>query len=92
MTGQVYDPKEVVYTKQYNDDMKCLNSRIEKLELAMFGQEELEILGVLQMTKEMYNSVMTAKAGQKIFWGFVGFCGSVITMFGAWKILNIFHK
>jgi hypothetical protein len=87
-----YDPKDVVYHEQYLKDKNCTDGRLEKLELAMFGQSDLEILGVLQMTKEMYNSVMTAKAGQKIFWAFVGICGSIITMFGAWKILNIFHK
>lgn len=80
--------------------IKCSNSfdslaaKMDKMELAMYGNKELDIMGVLDMTKKMYDSVTTAKGGEKIFWGLVRVASGLIAIAGAAtvviKILN--HK
>ncbi len=77
---------------------KCAKSfeeiiaQLEKMERAMFGEEELDQKGVLEMTKEMYRSMMFAKGNERLFWTTAKVAGAVLTIVGAILALWEFFK
>lgn len=89
-----------VQTEEYqNHKNKCLKNfeeifrKLDKMERAMFGEPELENKGVLEMTREMYNSVMFAKGGQKSFWMLSKIASFIIVIIGSfWALIEFFKK
>jgi len=75
------------------DQQKKFLAWQEKMDRAMFGEEELETKGVLTMTQEMYKSMMLANGGKRIFWITASVAGAItgIIICGN-KIIEILKK
>lgn len=85
----------MVEEKEYLEHkQKCSKSfgdifaQLDKMERAMFGEPDLKQKGVLEMTQEMYQSVMSAKGGERIFWILVKISGAVITIIAGFYALR----
>ena len=86
-------------TEYDNHKDKCGKSfedvfdRMDRMDRAMFGEPDLKRKGVFDMTSEMYNSVMTAKGGEKIFWGATKIAGSILTITGSfWAVWELITR
>lgn len=66
--------------------------KLDKLDLAMFGDQKVEVKGVLEMTKEMYDSIKMAKGGQQVFWVTVKIAGGISVIIGAFWATYEFLK
>ena len=71
-----------------NNNFDSLGAKMDKMELAMYGNPELEMSGVLQMTKEMHavfvGSGFTFKTVLKIL-ALITATGTAITFL--WKLI-----
>ncbi len=91
---------KAVETTEYDSHKeKCSRSfdsifiKLEKMERAMFGEPDLENKGVLEMTREMYNSVMFAKGGQKTFWMISKLASFILVIIGSfWAIIEFLKR
>jgi hypothetical protein len=67
-----------------------MSGKLDRLELAMYGNNDLDILGVLQMTKEMHAAFMgsgfTFRTMLKVL-SFIALVGGAITFL--YKLLNL---
>lgn len=67
--------------------------RFDKLERAMFGEPELENKGVLEMTREMYNSVMLANGAKSAFWMSAKIASAFLAIGGGiWGLVELIKK
>lgn len=61
--------------------------QIGRLNRAMFGEEEIKQKGMLDMTKEMYESLMVARGGERVFWLVVKIAVAISSVLGTfWAI------
>lgn len=67
--------------------------RLDKYERALFGEPALKQKGIVEMTSAMYESVMMAKSGEKIFMTLVKISGAIITIGGAfWIVYDLIKR
>jgi hypothetical protein len=85
VTKQEYEKHKSTCSSSFDD----VNAQLAKLNSAMFGEKELERLGVYEMTTEMYKATMYAKGGQKLFLVLVKVAGGILTM---WAAFELFFK
>jgi hypothetical protein len=89
ITREEYVSHKQNCSRSFEDIFKQLN----KMERAMFGEEELKQKGVLEMTAEMYQTIMYAKGGERIFITLVKIAGTIITITGAfWAVIELFKR
>lgn len=75
---------------------KCAKSfedfetKLDKLNRAMFGEEDLDQLGVLEMTKQLHDSMRMAKGGQRVFWLSVKIAGGIGILIGSYYSVKSF--
>jgi len=94
------EEKMLVGQQEYDEHKgRCSNSfqeifdRLGKLDRAMFGEPDLKRKGIVDMMSEMYDSMMMAKGGQKIFWSIVKVAGAIITIIGAfWAAYELISR
>jgi hypothetical protein len=91
--------EENISVKEYEEHKnKCGKSfeevfnQIEKLNRAILGEPELKKKGLIEMTEQMYESVMMARGGQKVFLTLVKIAGAVITIITAFWVVYEFFK
>lgn len=93
----------MVDDKEYNAHKeKCSKSfeeifakleKLDNIDLAMFGNKEAKVMGVLDMTKEMYKTMNLSKGGQHAFWAFVRIAGGVSIIIGSfWAVYEFLKK
>lgn len=75
------------------DQLKALSDGQAILNRAVLGEPELKQKGLIDMTSEMYQSVMMAKGGEKLFVSLVKLAGAVLTITGAfWAVYEFFKR
>lgn len=68
-------------------------SQIDKLNRAVLGEPELKQKGLVEMTSAMYESVMMARSGEKIFIVLVKIAGAVATVAAAfWAVYEFLTR
>ena len=66
--------------------------KLDKLDRAMFGELDLKRKGVVDMTQEMYQSMMLANSGKRIFWITVSIAGAITTIIIAINLVVVSLK
>lgn len=70
-----------------------VNDQLNRINRALFGERELEQKGIVEMTREMYASIMYAKTGERIFLKIVKISGAFLTLIAAfWAIIEVFRR
>lgn len=64
--------------------------QLEQQNRALFGEKEMKEIGLVEMTKEMYKTVIIAKGGRMLL---LQIAGLVVTLTGAfWAIVELFKR
>jgi len=87
-------------TEEYeNHKKKCAENfgeifdKLDKMDRAMFGEDDLKRKGVYDMTTEMYKSVLNAKGGERAFWITVKIAGGITVLIGCfWASIDFLKK
>lgn len=70
-----------------------VHEKLDRLERAMFGEDELDRPGAYKMITELHNSMRMAKGGQQVFWISVKIAGGISVIVGTfWAIVEFFKR
>lgn len=96
VTKSEYESHKAKCGKSFEDvfnQLDKLQAGQNKLDRAMFGEKDLGNKGVVDMTKEMYQTIMYARGGEKIFITVVKIAGFIVTVSAAfWAIVEFIKR
>ena len=89
VTKEEYDKHKDKCSKSFEDIFEQLST----LNRAVLGDKELGRKGVAEKTDEMYEAIIMAKGGERVFITLVKIAAGVVTITGAfWAVYELFKR
>ena len=81
------------HKKNCGESFDDIFKRMEKIDRALFGEKDLNNKGIVEMTKQIYNSVTVARGGERIFLILIKISSGILVITGAfWAIYEVLKR